>query len=106
MSACFSPHPIFGSGVTTTIVASGEPTSVHKALEIPEVLGFVYDELAQENKQGTLASMAQVCRQFTEPALDMIWRKLVGLTPLLSVLPGVRCARMIVCTTMYLAYLY
>lgn len=99
MSACFSPHPIFGSGVTTTIVASGEPTSVHKALEIPEVLGFVYDELAQENKQGTLASMAQVCRQFTEPALDMIWRKLVGLTPLLSVLPGVRCARMIVLVT-------
>lgn len=45
------------------------------------------EELAQLNMNATLTSMAQVCRSFTEPALSMIWRSLVGFVPLLSVLP-------------------
>ena len=82
-----SPYPISGPITTKNIIASGDSTSVHKTLQIPEILRHVYEGLAQEDKKHTLVSMAQVCRAFTESALDVIWHHLVGLTPLLSVLP-------------------
>ena len=94
-----SPYPISGPITPRNIITSGDPTSVHTALEIPDILRSVYKELAQENKKRSLLSMAQVCRAFTESALDGIWRSLVGVTPLLSVLPIGRANGMIVCIT-------
>jgi hypothetical protein len=84
----------------------GDPTSVHKALEIPEILRQVYESLARDDKKGTLTSMAQACRAFTESALDVIWRNLIGVTPLLSVLPVGHADGAMVCTTVYHDDLY
>jgi hypothetical protein len=82
-----SPYAISGPITTTNIIASGEFTSVHKALEIPEIRHYVYKILELDSQKRTLVSMALVCRAFTESALDVIWYSLVGFAPLLSVLP-------------------
>jgi hypothetical protein len=69
-------------------VASKGRTVSHQALEIPEIIRMVFEELELENSKRTLTSAAQVCRLFTEPAMDMVWRHLdVGIVPLLSILP-------------------
>ena len=96
--AAKSPYPISGPITTKNINSSGDPTSVHKALEIPEILRLVYDCLAQEGKKRTLTCMAQACRAFTESALNVIWRNLVGVIPLLSVLPVGQVGDQMVCT--------
>jgi hypothetical protein len=81
------PLPDFSA--TTAIIPVGErgPTAVHRALEINEIRGQLFDLLEWDDKKRTLASMARVCRMFTEQALDVLWHKLVGLKPLLALLP-------------------
>jgi hypothetical protein len=93
------PSSLSNFSYTATIISVGEPgaTSVHKALEIPEILGYVYEQLERADMKGTLASMAQVCRAFTEQALDVLWRKLIGLRPLLSILPITVSGGVMVC---------
>jgi hypothetical protein len=93
-----SPYAISGPITTTNIIASGNPTSIHKTLEIPEILRHVYEILAQDGKKRSLVSMALVCRAFTESALDLIWYRLDGLTPLLSILPISKADSFMVCT--------
>jgi hypothetical protein len=69
-------------------VASKGRTVFHQALEIPEIIRMVFEELELESSKRTLTSAAQVCRFFKEPAMDMVWRHLdVGIVPLLSILP-------------------
>jgi hypothetical protein len=86
---------------TTTIIPAEDrgATSVHKALEVSEILGHVCQQLEWEDQKGTLASMAQVCRAFTEQALDELWRNLVGLVPLLLVMPIFTSGGVMVCDT-------
>jgi hypothetical protein len=35
----------------------------------------------------TIAALARTCRIFKEPALDVLWRDIKGIRPLLSCLP-------------------
>jgi hypothetical protein len=58
----------------------------------------LYEQLELEGKKHTLASMARVCRVFTEQALDVLWRNLVGLKPLVSLLPITMKDGVMVCT--------
>jgi hypothetical protein len=81
------PLPNFSDTAAIIPVGRRGPTSVHRALEIPEIRGQVFELLEWDDKKRTLAVMARVCRMFTEQALDALWRKLIGLKPLLALLP-------------------
>ena len=43
---------------------------------------------ARRESQKTLARAAQVCRAFSEPALDVLWRNVDNIVHLLSLLPA------------------
>ena len=82
-----------------TLTEERKHAFAHQALGIPEIICTAFEELEQEDRKGTLTSAAQLCRFFTEPALDMVWRDLdVGIIPLLSILPLTNKARTLVCT--------
>ncbi|KAL1937181.1 hypothetical protein VTO73DRAFT_14480 [Trametes versicolor] len=52
-----------------------------------EVITYICDQVAAEEDSKTLASLAQVSRAFHDPALDALWRRIPGVTPLLRLLP-------------------
>ncbi|KAJ7476430.1 hypothetical protein FB451DRAFT_1557344 [Mycena latifolia] len=43
---------------------------------------------SQDRPKSALASIARTCKAFTEPALDLLWRELTALLPLLKLLPA------------------
>jgi hypothetical protein len=62
---------------------------MHRALEIPEVLLSMFDEVyfgSDRGKSDTL-SLALTCKRFQEPALDVLWRLLPTIFPLILCLP-------------------
>ncbi|KAJ7635465.1 hypothetical protein DFH06DRAFT_1435963 [Mycena polygramma] len=62
---------------------------MHRALELPELLGMVCDEVYRTcyGPSKALYSLAQVCRGFSEPALDNIWKTQDTLTNVLACMP-------------------
>ena len=68
------------TGVTTP-----QPANSHQALRIPEVLGLIFRDLTDEKT--ALANLARCCRLFSEAALNVLWRELLNLRPLLDLLP-------------------
>ena len=67
---------------------------VHRCLLVPELFGLVCGVLMHDYKTGpiqrsaTLASLARTCRAFEGPALDVLWREIEGLRPLLCTMPS------------------
>jgi hypothetical protein len=61
-------------------------TATHKALQIVEILKLVFDYLDHDR---TLSAVAVACKVFKNPALDILWRDMDDLLPLLalSILP-------------------
>lgn len=52
-----------------------------------EVVTYICDQVTAEEDSKTLASLAQVSKAFRDPALDALWRRILGVTPLLRLLP-------------------
>ncbi|KAL0961289.1 hypothetical protein HGRIS_006249 [Hohenbuehelia grisea] len=90
---------------TKRSVKSTRTRTMHQCLRSREILqiivqniptGQVYNSFldttpgSEANHVGlaTLASMAQTCRAFTEPAVDKLWRELPGVEPLILLLPA------------------
>ncbi|EDR12542.1 uncharacterized protein LACBIDRAFT_323858 [Laccaria bicolor S238N-H82] len=67
---------------------------VHRCLLVPELFSLVCDVLRHDCKMrlrqrsATLASLALTCRAFEGPALDVLWREIDGLRPLLCTMPS------------------
>ncbi|KII86169.1 hypothetical protein PLICRDRAFT_700290 [Plicaturopsis crispa FD-325 SS-3] len=64
---------------------------MHHCLQISEIMSLVCSELPCENGTvglGELASLARTCRAFHDPALDVLWRTLRSLEPLIRTLPA------------------
>ncbi|KAI6044265.1 hypothetical protein EDC04DRAFT_3106434 [Pisolithus marmoratus] len=57
---------------------------MHRCLLIDEVLEDIFSRLGRQ----TLCSLARTCRAFHEPATAIIWQHLMGLWPILRLLPG------------------
>ncbi|KAJ7647975.1 hypothetical protein FB45DRAFT_782951 [Roridomyces roridus] len=63
---------------------------MHRALRIPELVDLIFEAFActQPRRNKTLASLARTCRDFREPALDVLWREQTTLSNLLRLLPS------------------
>ena len=68
---------------------------VHQCLLVPEIFGLVCEVLVDDynsrppvQRSATLASLARTCRAFEGPALDVLWREIEGLRPLLCTMPS------------------
>lgn len=69
---------------------------IHECLRVPEVFGLICEALQQDwalskepyNRSPTLAVLARTCRDFEGPALDVLWREVSGLRPLLCTMPS------------------
>ena len=69
---------------------------MHRALQIEEVLSDIFHHFSpdigilwREETIPELAALARTCRAFKEPALDILWRVLHHLSPLLWCLPKI-----------------
>ncbi|OAX38826.1 hypothetical protein K503DRAFT_132633 [Rhizopogon vinicolor AM-OR11-026] len=66
---------------------------VHICLLPAEILLVIFTIIREEPrthdslKQKTIAALARTCRTFKEPALDVLWKNINGIKPLLSFLP-------------------
>ena len=66
---------------------------MHRALLVKELFLSILDHLGASSTEATnrdsasLASLAVVCREWHEPALDRLWRMQRTLVPLLKTLP-------------------
>ncbi|EDR02354.1 uncharacterized protein LACBIDRAFT_332416 [Laccaria bicolor S238N-H82] len=68
---------------------------VHRCLLVPELFGLVCEVITDDwtftppaRRSATLASLARTCRAFEGPALDVLWREIEGLRPLLCTMPS------------------
>ncbi|KAK6969447.1 hypothetical protein R3P38DRAFT_3243229 [Favolaschia claudopus] len=71
---------------------------MHRCWDIAELVRAIFDDLDPDSYYcdeddipthvATLLHLAQTCRQFTEPALDLIWREHSGLSNVLKCLPA------------------
>ncbi|KAF8440837.1 hypothetical protein L210DRAFT_3538419 [Boletus edulis BED1] len=67
---------------------------MHQALKIQEILFIIFGYSSSESvsqsgysESRTLAALARTCRAFKEPALSVLWRVLIDLSPLARCLP-------------------
>ncbi|KAG1738988.1 hypothetical protein EDB19DRAFT_1852109 [Suillus lakei] len=65
---------------------------MHVCLLPTEILLHIFTINIQDCKLGsspraTLAALARTCRHFKEPALDILWKDIIGFKPLISCLP-------------------
>lgn len=82
----------------TDCAIPAEPT-MHRCLNVPEILCAILDAVVQEHgnphslsclslvERATLAAMARTCRAFHESATDALWSTLTSLDPLVQCLP-------------------
>ena len=61
---------------------------MHQCLRTPELLSHILEDVyAEESGLKDMAALAVACQTFREPALDILWRSLPSLGPLLRCLP-------------------
>lgn len=60
---------------------------MHRCLCISEILREIFEYCALSNLS-PLAHLARTCRLFREPALDILWRELDDVSPLMKCLPS------------------
>ncbi|EIW78123.1 hypothetical protein CONPUDRAFT_167198 [Coniophora puteana RWD-64-598 SS2] len=61
---------------------------MHRCLLILEVISEICLYLSDQDSHRSLASLAQTCHALQDPALDHLWRTLVGFAPLVKCLPN------------------
>jgi hypothetical protein len=63
---------------------------MHISLLATEILlhifAIIHDDFGRDSRT-ILAALARTCRTFKEPALDMLWRNIDGLKPIVSCMP-------------------
>lgn len=70
---------------------------MHRCLQIPEILRIILDDIgqprmpdqsfSQRTNLRTYAAMAQTCKLFYEPSMDILWTTLHSVDPLMGCLP-------------------
>ncbi|KAK6978000.1 hypothetical protein R3P38DRAFT_3120393 [Favolaschia claudopus] len=61
---------------------------MHRCWNVPEILGLIFENFSAETPSGSraLSQLAVTCLDFSEPALDALWRKQTSFVPLLRCL--------------------
>ena len=83
--ACFlkSEH-----GLEPAVCLLWLPSTMHHALEIPEILLNIFGHCHQPTwKASDILALAMTCRAFREPALDVLWEELYDSSRLARCLP-------------------
>ncbi|KAG2345905.1 hypothetical protein BDR05DRAFT_960200 [Suillus weaverae] len=62
---------------------------MHKCLQIAELFDVVCKRVLATGHQGSLAALCRTCRLFHEPALDVLYKSLESLRPLLFCIPTI-----------------
>lgn len=66
-------------------------SAAQESLKISEILDNVFTHLLEEdNGRKTLLSLALACKDFSGPALDVLWRDMPCIMPLLRLLSTLR----------------
>jgi hypothetical protein len=83
---------------SSTITTSTMPTKTHRALEAMDIIHVILSHLIDDKRPGDrienlllnnandLLSMAICCKAFEGPSLDLLWREMRSVTPLLRLL--------------------
>ena len=62
---------------------------VHVCLLSAEILREIFAAIREDSDfRATIATLARTCRTLKEPALDLLWKNIIGFEPLLSCLPS------------------
>ncbi|KAG7093635.1 hypothetical protein E1B28_007299 [Marasmius oreades] len=61
---------------------------MHQALVIDEIVQVVFD-FCLDFGSDTLTRVARTCKAWRDPALDRLWYRLIDVTPLLQLVPGI-----------------
>jgi hypothetical protein len=63
---------------------------MHRCLEVLDILLNVFDYVYADEQDGVcqLSLVSRTCRTFQAPALDILWRSLPNLVPLVKSLPA------------------
>lgn len=71
-----------------SIVHNAKP---HLALEIPDIILCILDKLVEDinSQHADLLSMALSCKAFEGPSLDLRWKTMSSIMPLLKLIPGI-----------------
>jgi hypothetical protein len=69
---------------------TGNDRDMHRCFLVPELVQLVCDEFLEDGVQArrTLIALALTCRLFHEPALDLLWRRVASLGPLVKCMPS------------------
>ena len=62
-------------------------SNMHPCLNIDEILRLLVRELVVSGAKATAVALACCCKNFEEPALDVLWETQSRLTPLLKCFP-------------------
>ena len=74
-------------GQTDSNIAPPSPASA-RTMSISELRWKIFQLVDLEfSRRKTLLALALTCKSFTGPALDLVWRELIGLGPLIRCLP-------------------
>jgi hypothetical protein len=74
-------------GQTDSNIAPPSPASA-RTMSMPELRWKIFQLVDLEpSREKTLLALALTCESFTGPALDLLWRELDGLGPLIRCLP-------------------
>lgn len=60
---------------------------MHNCLYISEILQLIF-QYASESSKSPLVALACTCRLFSEPALDLLWREIDNVSPLIKCMPS------------------
>jgi len=63
-----------------------DPPRFHNVLHNDDILRMIFENLSAVGDGRELAGLARVCRAFSEPALDMLWKVLPCVMPLFNLL--------------------
>jgi hypothetical protein len=66
-------------------MASGRLSAIPSVLCISEILDNILNAVGE---RAVLAHMAQCCKLFLQPALDVLWHDIPSLVPLVRLIPG------------------
>lgn len=69
-----------------------ELSNTHRCLLIPEIVQLISGEVDTSfhgvEKRKALSALAQTCRSFQEPALNLLWHTLHSIKPLIMCMPS------------------
>jgi hypothetical protein len=87
---------LVGQGLLERHKSGARPglTAMHRALTCHDILVEIFESVAHQAKaRRQLAWIARCCKTLSEPALDVLWKELDDLIPLLEILPAFQLGR-------------